>query len=45
MQKPVQLLTERVVKAREIQAKRFENYKGVYANAQMPSRMVRKFVP
>jgi magnesium chelatase family protein len=35
-------IAERVVKAREIQAKRFENYKGVYANAQMPSRMVRE---
>jgi magnesium chelatase family protein len=36
------VIAERVVKAREIQAKRFEKYKGVYANAQMPSRMVKE---
>jgi magnesium chelatase family protein len=36
------VIAERVVKARDIQAKRFENYKGVYANAQMPSRMVKE---
>ncbi|CAG0910625.1 unnamed protein product, partial [Cyprideis torosa] len=35
-------IAERVVKAREIQAKRFKDLKGIYANAQMPSRMVRE---
>lgn len=35
-------IRERVVKAREIQIKRFENTKGLHSNAQMPSRMVRE---
>jgi magnesium chelatase family protein len=35
-------IAERVVKAREMQAKRFEPYKNMYCNAQMPSRMVRE---
>ena len=35
---------ERVIKARQIQALRFENYKGVYANAQMNSKQIRKYV-
>lgn len=35
-------IAERVVKAREIQAARFEGHPGLYANAQMPSRMVRE---
>ncbi len=35
-------IAERVVKAREMQAKRFEKYKNMYCNAQMPSRMVRE---
>lgn len=35
-------IAERVVKAREMQAKRFESYKNMYCNAQMPSRMVRE---
>lgn len=34
---------ERVVKAREIQAERFIEWKGVYANAQMSSKLIRKF--
>lgn len=34
---------ERVVKARAIQAKRFENVKGVYSNAQMSSSMQRRY--
>ena len=34
-------ITKRVVKAREIQQKRFEEFKDVHCNAQMPSRMVR----
>jgi len=34
---------ERVVKARMIQAKRFEQVKGVYSNAQMTSSMQRRY--
>jgi magnesium chelatase family protein len=34
---------ERVVRARIIQAKRFESVKGIYSNAQMTSSMQRKF--
>jgi magnesium chelatase family protein len=33
-------IMERVVKARAIQEKRFEDHKGIFCNAQMPSRMV-----
>ncbi len=36
-------IVQRVVKAREIQARRFSQVPGVYYNAQMPSRMVRDF--
>jgi magnesium chelatase family protein len=35
-------IRERVIKAREIQAKRFEQNKGVYANAQMTSKQLRE---
>ncbi|MFN4081092.1 MAG: YifB family Mg chelatase-like AAA ATPase [Saprospiraceae bacterium] len=35
-------LRERVIRAREIQAERFKNTKGIHCNAQMPSRMVRE---
>lgn len=35
-------IRERVVRARELQAKRFEKYDNIYCNAQMPSRMVRE---
>ncbi len=35
-------IRERVVTARELQAKRFESLKGIHANAQMPANMVRK---
>jgi magnesium chelatase family protein len=31
----------RVIKARELQDERFKDHKGVFSNAQMPSRMVR----
>ena len=31
-----------VMKAREIQDERFKKYKGIFSNAQMPSRMVRE---
>jgi len=34
---------ERVVKARDIQAERFIEWKGVYCNAQMTSKLIRKF--
>ena len=36
-------ISKRVVRAREIQAKRFENVEGVYCNAQMNSKMLAKF--
>jgi magnesium chelatase family protein len=36
-------IRQRVVKAREIQAKRFESVKGVYSNAQMSSSMQKKY--
>ncbi len=35
-------IAARVVKARIIQAERFKDLEGIYANAQMPSRMVRE---
>lgn len=35
-------IRERVIKAREIQAKRFEQNKGIYANAQMSSKQLRE---
>lgn len=33
---------ERVLKAREVQAKRYEAYEGVYCNAQMSSKMLKE---
>lgn len=36
-------IRERVIKARNIQAKRFANYKGVYCNAQMESKLIHLF--
>ncbi len=35
-------IAERVVQARQIQAERFKEYKSIYCNAQMPSRLVRE---
>jgi len=35
---------ERVIRARKIQEERFKNNKGVYANAQMNSKQIRKYV-
>ncbi len=35
-------IIERVVNAREIQAKRFQEFKTIYSNSQMPSRLVRE---
>jgi magnesium chelatase family protein len=40
---PSSVVRERVVKARAIQAKRFESVKGVYSNSQMSSSMQRRF--
>jgi magnesium chelatase family protein len=37
------VVRERVVRARAIQAKRFEHIKGVYSNSQMSSSMQRKY--
>jgi magnesium chelatase family protein len=34
---------ERVLRARQIQAERYKGEKGLYANAQMPPKMIRKF--
>ena len=39
------VVRERVVKARAIQAKRFEAVKGVYSNSQMSSSMQTKILP
>lgn len=36
-------IRERVVAARHIQAKRYENYKGVHCNALISSKMLRKY--
>ncbi len=36
-------IRERVIKAREIQAARFKAHKGIYCNAQMTGRMIRKY--
>ena len=35
-------ISQRVVAARLLQAERFKDFKGIHANAQMPSRMVRE---
>lgn len=35
-------IRERVIKAREIQADRYKNHPGIYANAQMTSRMMKE---
>ena len=36
-------IRQRVIKAREIQAQRFKDYKGVHCNAQMSERMIHQF--
>jgi magnesium chelatase family protein len=38
-----EMIAQRVIRAREIQAKRYADQAGIYCNAQMPSRMVRKW--
>ena len=35
-------IRQRVMVARQLQAKRFQDMEGLYANAQMPNRMVRQ---
>jgi magnesium chelatase family protein len=35
-------IRERVIKAREIQSKRFNNHEGIHANAQMSSKLIRE---
>jgi magnesium chelatase family protein len=37
-----QCIRERVVRAREVQTRRFENHKSIYCNAMMPSNLVKK---
>lgn len=37
------IIRDRVIKAREIQAARFEGMKGIHCNAQMTSKMLRKY--
>jgi len=39
---PSEEIRELVIKARDLQRQRFEDQKGIYANAQMSSRMVRE---
>lgn len=36
-------IRERVIKAREIQAARYKDYKGIHCNAQMTERMIHQF--
>jgi magnesium chelatase family protein len=40
---PSKVIRERVIKSREIQAKRFENYETIHYNAQMGVNQIRKF--
>ena len=40
---PSAKIRERVIKAREIQAERFKDYKGIHCNAQMTERMIHQF--
>jgi magnesium chelatase family protein len=37
-----EIVRNRVVQARELQAERFKNYEGVYANAQMSSKLLKE---
>jgi magnesium chelatase family protein len=37
------VIRERVIKARKIQEERFANHPGIYCNAQMSSRLLRKY--
>lgn len=40
---PSEHIRQRVIKAREIQAKRFEKTKGIHCNAQMTERMIHQY--
>lgn len=40
---PSHKIRERVIKAREIQEKRFENHQGIHCNAQMSSKLMQEF--
>ena len=40
---PSAKIRERVIKAREVQAERFKDYKGIHCNAQMTERMIHQF--
>ena len=40
---PSAKIRERVIKAREVQAERFKDYKGIHCNAQMTERMIHLF--
>ena len=40
---PSDVIRQRVIKAREIQTRRFKDYAGVHCNAQMTSRMMHEF--
>ncbi len=37
------VIRERVIKAREIQKERLKNYSGIYCNAQMNSKLIKKY--
>ena len=40
---PSAVIRERVIKARQIQEKRYKDFKGIYCNAQMTERMIHRF--
>ena len=40
-----EVIRTRVIAARHVQQRRFENFKGVYYNAQMSSKQIRQFCP
>ena len=40
---PSAKIRERVIKAREVQAERFNDYKGIHCNAHMTERMIHQF--
>ncbi|MDR2146813.1 MAG: ATP-binding protein, partial [Tannerella sp.] len=40
---PSEIVRQRVIKARDIQKKRFENMQSVYCNAQMGSKLLRQY--
>ena len=39
---PSEAIRERVIKAREIQATRYQEHRGIYANAQMSSKLLKE---